>query len=242
MSTTIVLNLLAKTSYATAVLTQVILQKIALENLLQNPDCNGSHTTLLHLPENCTSSSAINQLTLSTDSATSHIAFHNSFVDVLTQTRSSHPIVAVRIRINNSEQTVFTKAYLMTGSTSSFITNDLIDKLEIRQTPVAKATAVTINRGTDTRTAKVISNLKISDIFGSSPYLHLQPLLSIQRLPATVESAPRQDDISEFSEFSDILIPLVNFDVGVLIGNDNRHILKLHKVIDYEPDHYAVTL
>ena len=68
----------------------------------KRPDCSGSHTTLLHPPEKCTpSSSATNQLTSSADSASSHIAVHNGLIDLPTQTHSSLPIVAVRIRTNN---------------------------------------------------------------------------------------------------------------------------------------------
>ena len=196
---------------------------------------------LLHPPEKCTlSSSATNQMNSPTDSALSHIAVHNGLVGVPTQTRSSLPIVAVRIRTSNSEQSIVTEAFLDTGSTSSFITNNLIDKLGIRRTPVIKVTTVTINHGTDTRKAKVISDLEISDVFESFPYSHLQPLLSIQRLPATIDDAPSQNDISEFPEFADIFIPRVNSEVGLLIGNDNRHIMKPHEIISSESNHYAI--
>ena len=72
------------------------------------------------------------------DSALSHIAVHNGLVGVPTQTRSSLPIFAVRIRTSNSEQSIVTQAFLDTGSTSLIITNDLIDKLGIRRTLLLK--------------------------------------------------------------------------------------------------------
>ena len=207
----------------------------------KRPDCNGSHTMLLHPPEKCTlSSSATNQMDSPADSALSHIAVHNGLVGVPTQTRSSLPIVPIRIRTSNLEQSIVTQAFLDTGSTSSFITNDLIDKLGICQSPVVKITTVTINHSTDTQKAKVISDLEISDVFESSPYSHLQPPLSIQRLPTTIDDAPSQDDISELPEFANIFIPRVNSDVGLLIGNDNRHIMKPHEIISSESDHYAI--
>ena len=207
----------------------------------KRPDCNGFHTTLLHPPEKCTfSSSATNQMDSPADSALSHIAVHNGLVGVPTRPRSSLPIVAVRICTSNSEQSIVTQAFLDTGSTSSFITNDLIEKLRIRRSPVVKVITVTINHGTDTRKAKVISDLELSDLLESSPYSHLQPLPSIQRLPATTDDAPSQEDISEFPEFADISIPRVNSNVGLLIGNDNRHIMKPHEIISSESDHYAI--
>ena len=127
-----------------------------------------------------------------------------------------------------------------TGSTSSFIANNLIDELGIRQASVFKVTTVTISHDTNTRKAKVISDLEISDLFESFPYLHLQPLLSIQRLPATIDDTPSQVDILEFPEFSNIFIPRVNSDVGLFIGNDNRHIFKPHEIINSEFHYYAV--
>ena len=87
---------------------------------------------------------------------------------------------------------------------------------------------------------KLFRVLKLSDLLESSPNSHLQLLLSIQRLPATIDDAPSQDDISEFPEFADIFIPRVNSNFGLLIGNDNRHILKPHKIINSGSDHYAI--
>ena len=127
-----------------------------------------------------------------------------------------------------------------TGSTSSFTANNLIDELGIRPASVVKVTTVTINHDTNTRKAKVISDLEISDLFESSSYLHFQSLLSIQRLPAAIDDTPSQVDISKFPEFSNIFIPRVNSDVCLFIRNDNRHFFKPHQIINSESHYFAV--
>ena len=140
--------------------------------------------------------------------------------------RSSLPIVPVKVRLKNSKQSIATQAFLDTGRTSSFITCDLIDKLQVHKTPIVEITTVTINKNKRTRKAKVISNLEISELSEFSYLFHLQPLLSIQCLAASRNDAPTQEDISQFPEFDEIFLPSVNKDVGLLIGNNNRHILK----------------
>ena len=51
---------------------------------------------------------------------------------------------------------------------------------------------------------------------------------------------PTQEDIKEYEEFRDIYIENVNIDVGLLIGNDNRHILQPLEVVNSEVSHYAI--
>ena len=49
-----------------------------------------------------------------------------------------------------------------------------------------------------------------------------------------------QEDISQFPEFSKLHIPSVKANVDLLIGNDNRHILQPHEVINSADGHYAL--
>ena len=91
----------------------------------------------------------------------------------------------------------------------------------------------------DKRKAKVISNLEISG-FNESQFLRLQPLLSINNIPVILDNIPSQEDISQFPEFSKLHIPSVKANVDLLIGNDNRHILQPHEVINSADGHYAL--
>ena len=53
---------------------------------------------------------------------------------------------------------------------------------------------------------------------------------------------PLKEDIKEYDEFRYIYIYIesVNTDVGLLIGNDNRHILQPLEVVNSEAGHYAI--
>ena len=81
--------------------------------------------------------------------------------------------------------------------------------------------------------------MEISKLSKFFCFFHLQPLLSIQCLPVSRNDAPTQEDISEFPEFDKIFLPSVDEDVGLLIGHNNRHILKLQSIINIALGHYA---
>ena len=66
------------------------------------------------------------------------------------------------------------------------------------------------------------------------------PLLSLTSIPASPNNAPTQEDIKGYDEFKDICIESVSTDVGLLIENDNRHILQTLEVINSEAGHYAI--
>ena len=72
-----------------------------------------------------------------------------------------------------------------------------------------------------------------------SNHIKLQPLLSIDRIPADKMDIPNQNDISQFAEFQDIFIPLADAEVGLLIRNVNRQILQPHEVVNSTTGHYA---
>ena len=199
--------------------------------------CTGRHTTLLHPPD---SSSPIKIIKDSSpECSLSPVQKNSGFAD--TSTTLVHnllPVVPVKVKLNSSNLTFVTQAFLDSGSTSSFITNDLIDQLKISNAPTVEVTTVTIHQITETRKARVINNLQISDI-SESNFLDLKPLLSVQSLPVSSADIPNQQDLNQFAEFEDIFIPTVACDVGLLIGNDNRHILQPHEVKNSQAGHYA---
>ena len=55
----------------------------------------------------------------------------------------------------------------------------------------------------------------------------------------SLEDIPSQNDINDFPEFSDIFIPQVDCNVGLLIGNDNLPVLQPHDVITTPSGCYA---
>ena len=83
------------------------------------------------------------------------------------------------------------------------------------------------------------SNLEICN-YEKSDFVHLQPMLSINNLLVSSEDIPTQKDISAFREFDNLVIPEVDHDVGLLIGNDNCLILQPIDTITSIKGHYAI--
>ena len=149
------------------------------------------------------------------------------------------PIVPVKVRAPNSGETFVTHAFLDTGSTTSFVTDNLINKLNVKGAPIVDVAAVTRNPILEERSAKVIHNLEISG-FSEALFFKLQPILSISNIPVQPDNIPSQKDISQFSEFNGLHIPSVNADVDLLIGNDIRHILQPYEIINSAERDYAL--
>ena len=66
--------------------------------------------------------------------------------------------------------------------TSSFASDSLIKRLNISATSKIEITTVTINKAKETRFAKLINHLEVSD-FNVSDFFKLQPSLSITSIP-----------------------------------------------------------
>ena len=134
------------------------------------------------------------------------------------------PIVPVKVRFGNSRKCFVTHAFLDPGSTNSSASDSLIKRQNILTTTKIEVTAVTINKVKETRFAKLINHLEVSDL-NESDFFKLQPLLSITSIPVSSRDVPKQADIQQFIEFSDLFIKDIDAEVELLIGNDNRHIL-----------------
>ena len=166
--------------------------------------CTGPHTTLLYPPKSSSPIKIIKDF--SPECSLSPVQINSGFAD--TSTTFVHnllPVVPVKIKLNGSDLSFVTQAFLDSGSTSSFITNDLIDQLKISNAPTVEVTIVTIHQTTETRKASVINNLQVSDI-SESNFLDLKFLLSVQSLPVSSVDIPNQQDLNQFAEFEDIYI------------------------------------
>ena len=148
------------------------------------------------------------------------------------------PVVPVKVRVGDSRKCFVTHAFLDPGSTNSFASDSLIKRLNISATSKIEVITVTINKVKETRFVKLINHLEVSDL-NESDFFKLQPLLSITSIPVSFRDVPKQADIQQFVEFSDLFIQDVDAEVELLIGNDNRHILQPLELINSDLGHYA---
>ena len=204
----------------------------------KKPDCTKRHTTLLHPPVEI---QVAQKASSPPDQRNSDkVKVSSGFIDV-TKTpphKNLLPIVPVKVRVGDSRKCFVTHAFLDPGSTCFFASDSLIKRLNISATSKIEVTTVTINKVKETRFAKLINHLEVSD-FNESDFFKLQPLLSITSIPVSSWDVPKQADIQQFVEFSDLFIQDVDAGVELLIGNDNRHILQPLELINSDLGHYA---
>lgn len=96
----------------------------------------------------------------------------------------------------------------------------------------------TINGSDKTERAKIVRDLELLD-YHESETTTLSPLLSVSKIPVDKAEIPTQQDVDQFYEFRDLVIPDIDSEVELLIGIDN---VKLHKpleVIEGLNDYFA---
>ena len=166
----------------------------------QKPGWVRRHTTLLHSPEPTVKANPDVQMkneSKSNSNRSPNLRVRNEFIDMSSALRNALPILPVRIRSRNIAESIITFAFLDNGSTSSFITNSLVKKLEIHEAPKMKVTTTTLNHQQEERTTKIVQDLEISGL-EESFFLHLQPLLSIDSLPVSIGDIPNQQDVAQY--------------------------------------------
>ena len=186
----------------------------------QKPGCVRRHTTLLHSPES--TAKADSEVRIKNESKPSsnrspYLRVHNGFIDMFSALRNTLPILPVRIRGRNIAESIITYAFLDNGSTSSFITNNLVEKLEIHEASQIKVTT-TLNHQQEERTIQMVQGLGISGL-EKSFFFHLQPLLSIDSLPVTIEDIPTQQDAAQYPKFANLYIKSAEAKVEIQIAN-----------------------
>ena len=119
-----------------------------------------------------------NQAQVVPDNKVVEVKVQNGYTDVPNKSESLLPILAVKVRLGNSDKSITNQAFLDPKSTGSFITMGLMEKLQIIQRPTIDVTISTLNQIEKKSKSTMVSNLQISD-YEESDFLYLQPLLSI---------------------------------------------------------------
>lgn len=125
------------------------------------------------------------------------------------------PIVPVRVKSKFSDKYLETYAFLDSGSNATFCLEDIarLLKLEGRKMNLN----LTTMGQQHTQTSHVISGLEISDINGVN-VLELPPVYTQPTLPASRTDVISPEDIENYPYLSDIELPRIDSDVGILIG------------------------
>ncbi|XP_077974180.1 uncharacterized protein LOC120329794 [Styela clava] len=212
------------------------------ENPCRVPNCKRKHTTLLHPPDNVNADDQSEHHKPAGDASVSKNTNENreenkfsAFVNSASEARVLLNVIPVKVRVKGQNDVVLTNAFFDTGSTCSFMSEALMQRLNATGQET-NLNIRTISNVTEQKKSSVINDIELSH-FDESDFIALGQLFSNKCIDIDVSNIPTQKDVDQFHEFKDVVIPRLNQKVGLLIGKDN---FALHKPLEivHGPDEY----
>ncbi|XP_043969743.1 uncharacterized protein LOC122829340 isoform X2 [Gambusia affinis] len=143
-------------------------------------------------------------------------------------------IVPVKVKSKNSEQYVETYAFLDPGSTATFCTEDLQKKLNVQGKPT-KIRLSTMGQDAPENQklmdSMVLSELKVCGL-EDSMYVELPKVFTHSSIPVHTGNIPKQSDIQQWPYLSEVNLPELKADVGLLIGANCSKAMKPWRIIN----------
>ena len=150
--------------------------------------------------------------------ATNNYAHKNDCNASAKPMKTALPIVPVKVKDSNGNFTISTYALLDSGSTNSFCSENLIDRLSLKK-KMTKLVLTTLEKAKSESTCKVVS-FEVMGI-NSEESVNLPYVISKPKLPVPVEHAPSHDDIAKWPHLKSIDFLSVDIEVvTILIGQD----------------------
>ena len=204
--------------------------------------CNGNHSSFLHprSVEQAPSPSSANQLsTNSPPQAPASVSeATSSYVQGkkrLVQKDNSGPstatglaVVPVKVRSPDRNEAVTTYAFLDTGSTASFCSEELANQLGLsgRETLLS----LTSMEKEDSKVKSSMVSLEVSDL-EDEVLVKIPMVFTRSKLPVSVDNAAAQEDIDRWPHLRGVEIAKIDAKVGLLIGCDAPEALAPKEII-----------
>lgn len=187
--------------------------------------CSKKHLTVLHMNEeewrkqtDTRELEKTENIVQKTTSPTERAEFNcslNSSEAASTKLRMC--ILPVKIKTELGK-VVSTYAFLDTGSSASFITEDLIKLLAVPESNITRRNiALASVHGEQTNYHKVIAGLSVSSMLGGSEVL-LPPVYSLEKIPVSEDDIVKKEDISKWSHLDQIDLVDIKNPPGLLLG------------------------
>ena len=132
-------------------------------------------------------------------------------------------IVPVKVRALDGDTLVETYAFLDSGSNTSFCSQDLMKRLNIKgeRTMLSLTTMEKAN----SKTESSIVGLELSDLNGKNT-VAIKTVFSTPSLPVSTRNLATREDIDKWTYLSDIRIDRIDEEIGLLIGCDVPEVLE----------------
>ena len=124
-------------------------------------------------------------------------------------------IVPVKVKAMGSDRTVETYAFLDGGSNTSFCSQDLMKRLNIKDKRTALS--LTTMEKANSKTESSIVSLELSDLNGENP-VAIETVFSTPNLPVSTRNLAAREDIDRWTHLANIKIDRIDEEIGLLIG------------------------
>ena len=185
-------------------------RKIDCRNKAQCNDCKRSHPSILHVDPKGETEKPTSPI-----SATSSATYAHTGAGDLSFLSQALPIVPVKLKHSDSNNFIETYAFLDTGSTSTFCSEDILKRLNVtgRKTKINLLTM-----GQESLVdSEVVSSLEICDLNGDNT-VSLPPIYSQPSLPVSKKDIVTKKDLQRWQHLQDIPLEHIDAEVGLLIG------------------------
>ncbi|KAK7909879.1 hypothetical protein WMY93_014563 [Mugilogobius chulae] len=142
---------------------------------------------------------------------------------------STLSIVPVKLKSKKGDKVLQTYAFLDSGSTATFITNALLNRLNLQGT---KTNILLRTMGQEKLVkSQCVSGLEIAELAGNH-FFELPEVYTQDAIPVCKTNIPRQQDIERWDHFKPIRIPELDADVELLIGTNAAKLMEPWEIIN----------
>ncbi|XP_054869314.1 uncharacterized protein LOC129349591 [Amphiprion ocellaris] len=200
--------------------------------------CSATHPTLLHIkqkPKNLPKEEA-SEGDSESESQREEQTVVSGFVDAgdtssqtgAGGTDSILAIVPVRVKAKKGSKVLTCYAFLDPGSNASFCTNKLANDLHLQGKNVN--ILLTTMGEQKAVSCKAVPDLEVSSLEDDN-FIELTEVFAQKAIPVSKENIPTQEDVDKWPHLRGVQIPLINADVGLLIGTNVVKALEPEEVI-----------
>lgn len=147
-------------------------------------------------------------------------------------------ILPVQVKSVKDNKIIQTYALLDPGSSATFCTEKLAEKLRLDKKP----TTVLLRTMAHERPIKsmLVRGIEVSEL-KSNKFIPLPEVYTQRSMPVTKDNIPTQEDLKKWPYLSEVQLPQIDSDVELLIGMNAANVMEPWQVINSEEDGpYAV--
>ena len=188
--------------------------------------CNRKHPTVLHINFEVKGETPRSvEQTKHIPTVSSNVCRHNGAGN----SKCALSILPVQVKSVKGNKIIQTYAFLDPGSSTTFCTERLAQKLSLD----GKPTTVLLRTLSYEKTIRSImmSGLEVSEL-KSSKFMPIAEVYTQRSMPVTRDNIPTQEDLAEWPYLSEIQLPQIDSEVDLLIGMNAANVMEPWQVIN----------